>query len=188
MSCFQLPQGLIKEIQSPFRISLELSGRTQVALLQLCASKEVGGLGFREVHYFNLALLAKQGCMLILEPESMLASVLKARYVPRTDFMNASLSFRPSMTWRGIIATQLILKAGCRWRAGDGRDIHAWLDAWLPWSHHFRPLTRPPDNNLTTKVCDFLLPVGKGGTWMLLVLVFTKMMWSISSLFRSPEG
>lgn len=36
--------------------------------------EEVGGLGFRRVHEFNLALLAKQGWRLLTDPSSLVSN------------------------------------------------------------------------------------------------------------------
>ena len=39
---------------------------------KLCESKECGGMGFKELKYFNLALLAKQGWRLQIGHNSLL--------------------------------------------------------------------------------------------------------------------
>lgn len=49
------------------------------------------GLGFRSFGKFNVALLVKQGWRLIKNIESLLARVFKAKYYPRTDFLNSNL-------------------------------------------------------------------------------------------------
>jgi hypothetical protein len=45
-----------------------------------CAS---GGMGFRDFHSFNLAMLAKQAWRLITNPESLCVQVLHAKYYPQ---------------------------------------------------------------------------------------------------------
>ena len=44
---------------------------------KLCEPKECGGKGFRQLKYFNLALLAKQGWRLQTSHNSLLYWVLK---------------------------------------------------------------------------------------------------------------
>lgn len=48
----------------------------------MCCSKSRGGLEFRDLEMFNLALLAKQGWNIIKNPGSLIARLLKARYSP----------------------------------------------------------------------------------------------------------
>ena len=65
----------------------------------------MGGMGFRELKQFNLALLAKQGWLL------------------QTDFVHASVGHNPSYAWKSIMATQFIVQQGLRWFVGNGESI-----------------------------------------------------------------
>jgi hypothetical protein len=47
--------------------------------------KSEGGLGFRDIHAFNLAMLAKQGWRLLSDPDSLCARILKAKYLQNTN-------------------------------------------------------------------------------------------------------
>lgn len=46
---------------------------------RLCTPKSKGGLGFRDLHSFNLAVLAKQRWCLLQNPESFCAKVSTLR-------------------------------------------------------------------------------------------------------------
>ena len=108
MSCFQLPKGLCDEIESMMKRFWwgQRGQESKVAWLswkKLCKSKLKGGMGFRNLQAFNLAMLAKQGWRLLENPNSLVARMYRAKYYPYGDVLKASLGSSPSFTWRSIM-------------------------------------------------------------------------------------
>lgn len=100
---------------------------------RLCTKKSDGGMGFRKLHDFNLAvLLGKQTWRLITKPESMMSRVFKARYYPDGNFLTAKIGANPSYAWRSIIESHELLKAGLARRVGNGSNVDIVNDPWLP--------------------------------------------------------
>ena len=87
MSCFRLPDSLCEELTSMIRKFWwgQQKEEKRIAWLsweKLCVPKSCGGMGFKQLKYFNMALLAKQGWRLQTNPNSLVYRVLKARYFP----------------------------------------------------------------------------------------------------------
>ena len=122
----------------------------------MCESKASGGMGFKKLQQFNLALLAKQGWRLQTDQNSLMYKVLKAKYFPRCDFVEAKIGCNPSYTWRSIIATQNIVKEGMRWRVGNGERIQVWEDKWLPLSSTYKVVSPNLFLNGNTRVSDLI--------------------------------
>jgi hypothetical protein len=76
----------------------------------LTKSKVEGGLGFRDIHMFNMAMLTKQSWRLIHNPDSLCAQVLKAKYFPEGDILQVAPSSNMSYTWRSILKGLEVLK------------------------------------------------------------------------------
>ncbi|XP_015573920.1 uncharacterized protein LOC107261163 [Ricinus communis] len=64
---------------------------------RLCTRKGYGGMDFRHLHNFNVAMLGKQAWSLIANPDALVSKVIKARYFPRGDFFSAQLGSNPSL-------------------------------------------------------------------------------------------
>ncbi|KAK8443977.1 hypothetical protein SEVIR_9G060701v4 [Setaria viridis] len=137
--------------------------------------KKKGGLGYRDLHLFNLAMLARQGWRLLMNPDSLCAQVLLAKY-----FENGKLLLCPqvlrakyfendksldmtevpgiSYSWRSIVRGIQAIKEGLIWRVGDGSQINIWLDPWVPTGVMRRPIT-PQEHNILRKVSELIAPL-----------------------------
>lgn len=125
---------------------------------KMCLPKCKGGMGFRDLQSFNLAMLAKQVWRLLCEPESLCAKVLRARYYPDGKLLQATNRNGSSYTWQSIIAGLKCFKLGYIWRVGDGTQIDIWNDNWIPGSHNLKIQTMR-GNNLVNKVDELINPV-----------------------------
>ncbi|XP_023928297.1 uncharacterized mitochondrial protein AtMg00310-like [Quercus suber] len=122
----------------------------------LTRSKKEGGMGFRELKDFNLAMLAKQGWRLIQDRDSLLYKCFKARYFPYCTFLEASDVPNCSYVWKSLMATQPILKKGCCWRVGDGTAIRVMVDKWIPNQVTNRVLHPPVEEEWEWRVFDLI--------------------------------
>lgn len=129
---------------------------------KLCMPKSKGGMGFRDFQSFNLAMLAKQVWRLMAEPDSLCSRVLRAKYYPDGDLLNAKPKKGSSYTWQSILAGLECFKEGYIWRVGDGNKIDIWKDSWIPSSPNLKIETRR-GRILMTKVSELIDP--SSGQW-----------------------
>lgn len=94
-----------------------------IAWDRLSKPKKDGGLGFRDLHYFSVALLARQAWRILLNPESLCGQVLKAKYFPQEDFLHVTAKKGISYTWRSILKGRDLVRHGRIWRVGDVRRL-----------------------------------------------------------------
>ncbi|KAL6128652.1 hypothetical protein ACLB2K_072007 [Fragaria x ananassa] len=94
--------------------------------------KADGGMGFRDIHHFNLALLAKQCWRLIQEPDSLWARILKGLYFPDCSFMDVVKGYRASWSWSSLLEARDCFMGEGFWQVVNGNDINIRNDRWLP--------------------------------------------------------
>ena len=118
---------------------------------KLCTQKKEGGMGFRDLYSFNLAMLSKQAWRLIHDTNSLFYKVYKARYFPNSSVMMAVVGSNPSFVWRSLLASRDIIFRGSKWRVGNGRTTGVFTHKWL--THKPRPWTEAA---LDMRVCELI--------------------------------
>ncbi|KAL8111232.1 hypothetical protein AgCh_019083 [Apium graveolens] len=161
MSCFLIPKGLCQEIERLMNAYWWKSSSPTskpicwLAWNKMSMSKSKGGLGFRDLHGFNLALLGKQCWNLMSKPNALVSRVLKAKYYPDCHLLQARRSGGSSYTWSGIWEAKEELKTGLRWVLGDGQTINVRSDRWLRNKDDFCVDQSSTTADMSTKVCEF---------------------------------
>ena len=104
MSCFLLLKNLCDEMTSMVRNFWwgQKQGERNMAWMQwdkLCDPKGLGGMRFRDLRAFNLALLAKQGWRLQQKRNSLFYRFFKSNYFLDVDFIHAKKGHHMSFAW-----------------------------------------------------------------------------------------
>lgn len=167
MACFDLTKSLCDSISQMvckfwWANQDEDDRHHWVSWEKMTLPKEQGGLGFRDLHSFNMAMLSRQIWRLIQAPESLCARVLQAKYFPEGDILKATSQPGMSYVWRSLLQGVDIIKAGMIWRVGSGEHINIWADPWLPSNDLRRPRTLQ-GVNILTRVLELLDPATN--TW-----------------------
>lgn len=140
-------------------------------------------MGFRDLRAFNLAMLAKQCWRLITHPETLCTQVLRAKYYPDGNLLNAGPKKGSSFTWQSIVSGLQTFKRGHIWRVGTGTQINIWNDHWMLESHS-RKIVTPRGNTLLTTVDELINP---GTGWWdeaLIRSIFSPL--DVESILRIP--
>ncbi|CAL1392116.1 unnamed protein product [Linum trigynum] len=143
MSVFRIPDGILDDIHSLIANFWwgQKGNERRIHWKRwekLCKKKNQGGIGFRNLKVFNTVILAKQLWNLNLNPQSLVARLLKAKYHPKSSILEAKVGWRPSYVWRSLMRAQDLLKTGCRWGIGTGEEVHIWRDRWIPGLDDYR--------------------------------------------------
>ena len=167
MNCFKLPDSLCNELNYLIRNFWcgQRDKERKLAWLaweKMCIPKSEGGMGFKDLKAFNLALLAKQGWRLVQNTESLAHRVLKARYFPNSSFLEAQVGKNSSYTWWSLMAAQEVLRRGLRWNIGNGRKTKIWVDRWIPIPNSFM-VASPRPQNFESELVEYFIDRETGG-------------------------
>ncbi|CAN1161426.1 Uncharacterized mitochondrial protein AtMg00310 [Linum perenne] len=163
MSVFFLSSTLTKKMDSLLRNFFWAGDMNKKSIhwssgQTLCETKARGGLGFKSFTDFNLALLAKQGWRILMNPEALWVKLLKSIYFPRTDFLTAKKGARPSWIWASIFKARDVVALGAFKRVGDGTSININDDPWIPSLPKF---TTPFNGCSDQMVSEWINPVAR---------------------------
>lgn len=93
---------------------------------QLSRLKRKGGLGFKDLKAYNLAMLGKQLWRINTNQKSLLSRIYKGRYFHKADPLTVPLGSGPSYAWKSIHAAQSIIREGARKVIGNGKNTSIW--------------------------------------------------------------
>jgi hypothetical protein len=136
MSCFLLSSATCKKITVSisnfgWSNSVDKRGFHWRRWTEMTQPKCNGGMCFRDLRLFNIAMLGKQGCRLM---------TWKIFFTWRFSFSKKKK--HASHTWRAILAGRKALNLGLIKRIGDGTQTNVWTDNWIPEGIGFKPIYR----------------------------------------------
>lgn len=95
MSLFMIPDSICDEVERKMNAFLwgNTAGRgvKWITWKKMCVPKDFGGLGLKELKKFNMEMLAKQSWRLLTRANPLVSEVMKARYYPQTELIDAGL-------------------------------------------------------------------------------------------------
>ena len=108
---------------------------------------------------------------MLQDHDSLLSKCFKARYFPRSTFLEAKESPRCSYVWRRLVAALPILNSGYCWRVGTGSSISVVGDKWIPnypTNKVLHPIHELVDELAVSELIDLELHVWRGDLIMTL--------------------
>lgn len=120
-----------------------------------------GGMGFRNLFGFNIALLGKHIWRCIQNADLLVSRVLKARYFLDVNILEANRGVKSSFVWTGIWQAKEALCRGFRWVVRNGETIVATRDPWLAKKQDFRVEYLPMYEGRNEKVSTLFYPESK---------------------------
>lgn len=106
MSCFLLPKSLCSDMEKMMNSywwgSKRSKGLRWHAWKHMSTAKCNGGLGFRDLNGFNIALMGKQIWKFCSEPNALVSRLFRARYYSDQYVLHASKGTGSSFIWQGI--------------------------------------------------------------------------------------
>lgn len=191
MSCFLLPKITCQQILSTmanfwWRNKADSKCMHWKAWEHLCKPKVEGGLGFKDMEDFSLALLGKQLWRMATQ-DNLMTKVFKGRYFWKTNPLDAPLGSRPWYAWKSIHAAQNLIRRGARRTVGNGQNSFVWKDPWLnrkdPWLNRkpahpprYPAQIQPQAQHLLSdslRICDIMEPNGREWNSRIVESLFT---------------
>ena len=132
MSYFRLPVGLCHDIEAFIRRFFffflgQWGDSLKVHWVRwevLCKPKAQGDMGFKDLSWFNDALLAKQTWRLLHDKSTLFYWIFKVKFFPQCSIMEATCPSSASSAWKSIIKGMDVIKRGAIWRIGDGKSVN----------------------------------------------------------------
>lgn len=102
--------------------------------------------------------------------------ILKSKYFPHSNVLDASLGPRPIYIWRSLWGANALVKEGIVWCVGCGSPVKVWGDPWLLDTHSRFVLTDCLGDMKISQWhnCEILWGLGIWSYWLSFLLSVTK--------------
>lgn len=101
-----------------------------------------------------MVIAGRQAWRLIHGDDSLLGKVMKSKYYPNCNFLEASLGYNCSFSWKSIWSSKALVKEGTLWSVGNGINIDIWRDRWVPDNEGFKITSE--ENEQVSRVIDLI--------------------------------
>lgn len=91
----------------------------------MCKPKGNGGMGFKNIQAFTMAMLAKKSWRNLFDKSTLLHQIYKEKYFPDCEFVEAKLGHALSYTWCGITeAMHVVDERGASVESGGRKEVN----------------------------------------------------------------
>ena len=97
---------------------------------------------------FNNAMMAKACWHIIQYPTSLAAWILKCKYFPSDGFLEVEKQCGGSYIWSSLCWRRELLSKEITCRIGDGTQVMAFKDPWVPRPFSYKRTTASFDDDL----------------------------------------
>lgn len=106
----------------------------------ICQPKSQGGLGLRCMGEINQAFIQKLAWLLLSKLDFLWVQLLKAKYFPNSNLLDATPRPSASLVWQGICKVLDTLRNNIYFIPRNGSTIHIRKDPWIPCLTDYCPV------------------------------------------------
>lgn len=136
-SMFIIPKNITDDIERLIRGFLWCQGdfkrgKAKVNWNDVCKPKRQGGLGFKDLHMWNIALMSKHIWNIVDNKNSIWVKWIKHERLKLRNFWDYNIPNEACWSWRKILQCRKAIGSFIVYRLGNGKNSSAWYDNWHP--------------------------------------------------------
>ncbi|XP_026416742.1 uncharacterized protein LOC113312202 [Papaver somniferum] len=169
MSNFKIPKNTLQQLDSLQRNfwwgHIDNKGINFISWDFLCVSKEHGGLAFRNLEKYNLALITKLAWRLCTKSDKQWVINMKNKYAPHCNFLHLQQPHNnSSWMWKGIEKGLEVERKYYQWEIRCGTKALVRYDKWITGPDGPQiPREDYREPARIVKVSDLILVIPEGG-------------------------
>lgn len=125
-----------------------------VAWEHLCRPVQEGGLGIKDLKFFNEAILLKYLWRLASGDNSLWVTLVRTKYIPRSLLWQSGRTYRCTIFWRSLMHLMEKLKPLLKWKLAGGGQCLAIGEPWFEGAMEIVPPSMSYRNLLVKDFID----------------------------------